>query len=109
MNDEMVDNPDRSYAEVPTAHASRYLQQLCKHFSHKLTVSFDDTVGRIDFTRGECWLTARQEALVLSLAAPDAQQLERLQDVVARHLVRFAFREELGIEWKAADEARNDG
>ena len=28
-----------SNASVPTAHASRYLQQLCKHWSHNLAVS----------------------------------------------------------------------
>ena len=27
---------------MPTAHASRYLQQLCKHWAHNLTVTFDD-------------------------------------------------------------------
>ena len=36
---------------VPTAHASRYLQQLCKHWSHNLTVDFDETHGTVTFPR----------------------------------------------------------
>ena len=38
-----------SHAEIPTASASRYLQQLCKHFAHKLPVTFDPAEGRIGF------------------------------------------------------------
>lgn len=38
----------RSRADVPTAHASRYLQQLCKHWAHRFEVTFDPHQGRID-------------------------------------------------------------
>ena len=34
-------------ANVPTASASRYLQQLCKHWAHNLAVTFDAREGRI--------------------------------------------------------------
>jgi uncharacterized protein len=37
--------------------------------------------------------------LTISLDSPSAEDLERLKDVVARHLLRFAFREELSIAW----------
>jgi hypothetical protein len=40
--------------------------------------------------------------LTLSLETPDATQMAQLQDVVARHLVRFAFREELQVDWRPA-------
>ena len=30
----------KSKTMVTTKHASRYLQQLCKHWSHKFTVEF---------------------------------------------------------------------
>ncbi len=36
------------------------------------------------------------------ITAPDAAHLAQLQDVVARHLLRFAFREEMKIDWHAA-------
>ena len=36
-------------ATIPTASASRYLQQLCKHWSHKYAVSFTPEHGTIPF------------------------------------------------------------
>lgn len=90
-----------SRAEVPTEHASRYLQQLCKHWAHKLTVTFDETSGHITFSIGSCTLAAEPGRLVLALEAPDEERLLQLQDVVERHLVRFAFRETLAIDWAA--------
>lgn len=90
----------RHAADIPTAQASRYLQQLCKHFAHKRPVRFDPQAGSIAFTVGECRLEAPDGVLRLRLEAPDAVQMAQLQDVVVRHLVRFAFREELHIEWR---------
>lgn len=92
----------RSVATIPTEHASRYLQQLCKHFAHKLPVRFDPHAGQIEFSIGICRLVATNAALTLDLEAPESEQMPQLQDVVVRHLVRFAFREELAIEWKDA-------
>ena len=40
-----------SQVHVPTAHASRYLQQLCKHWSHNLVVDFDQAHGTVTFPR----------------------------------------------------------
>jgi hypothetical protein len=94
----------QSVAEVATPDASRYLQQLCKHFGHKLPVTFDEQSGRIEFSIGECRLDADEDegVLTLSLSTPSVHQLEELQDVVARHLLRFAFRDPPQIEWRDA-------
>ena len=84
---------------VPTAHASRYLQQLCKHWSHKYPVEFTPQNGRIEMSAGVLILDADAEGLGLRLtAAPE--DLERMQGVVAAHLQRFAFKEELAFDWK---------
>lgn len=98
----------RAEARVVTAHASRYLQQLCKHFAHKLPeTTFDPTKGRLPFPFGVCDLdtvaTPDALALVLRLTADTAEDLERLQSVVASHLERFAFREELAVAWAPAN------
>jgi hypothetical protein len=90
----------RSNALIATASASRYLQQICKHFAHKIPVRFDPQSGQIDFSSGICVLEADSFALRLSLVASDAEQLPQLEDVVARHLIRFAFREEMTIDWQ---------
>ena len=89
-----------SQTAIATEHASRYLQQLCKHFAHKLTVRFDEHAGEITFSIGDCRLTADDAALHIALAAPSVDDMEQLKDVVIRHLVRFAFREELAVEWQ---------
>jgi hypothetical protein len=94
--------PARSTAEVATPQASRYLQQLCKHFEHKLPVTHDAVSGRISFSTGMCELAAADGVLRLACTAPEAEKLPQLQDVVARHLVRFAFREEMQVEWSPA-------
>ena len=90
----------QSWAEIPTSRASRYLQQLCKHFAHKLPVSFDPNAGKISFAIGDCALTADAERLRLDLTAFEGSLMVQLKDVVVRHLVRFAFREELAIAWQ---------
>lgn len=89
-----------SKAAIPTAQASRYLQQLCKHFAHKRPVSFDPHQGQIGFDIGDCHLKADAAALSIEVISPDAAQREQLKDVVVRHLVRFAFREELAVTWQ---------
>jgi hypothetical protein len=37
------------HANVPTGNGSRYLQQLCKHWSHKLQVEFSEEEGTVRF------------------------------------------------------------
>jgi uncharacterized protein len=99
-----------SLAIVPTASASRYLQQLCKHWAHNLQVEFDPQKGCVTFpknARGADWpgegiftMSAGDMALTCKLDASSAGQLEGLKDAVERHLNRFAFRErELAFSW----------
>ena len=99
-----------STVRVPTAHASRYLQQLCKHWSHKFAVNFTPQHGTIPFDETRvCKLDASPERLALRIEAADDATLERTQGVVIEHLKRFAFREELGeVRWeRAAERAAN--
>ena len=96
----MSANSAHAIAEVATPKASRYLQQLCKHFGHKIPATFDEQAGRVEFSIGECRLEAGTEVLILKLAAPDAERLAQLQEVVASHLLRFAFRDGLQIGWR---------
>jgi hypothetical protein len=45
-------------ARVPTVNGSRYLQQLCKHWSHNLSVEFTPDAGTVIFAknaRGADW------------------------------------------------------
>ena len=98
----MTETHVRAEARVATANASKYMQQLCKHFQHKLPAEFDAAVGSISFQAGEVRLAANAETLAITLEAKSDQELDRLEDVVARHLARFAFREELDVQWQGA-------
>jgi len=88
---------------IPTQSASRYLQQLCKHWSHKFEVSFTPETGIVPFGEGRaCTLIADAEGLTLRVEAQDANSAARLGGVVFEHLQRFAHREELTApEWRA--------
>lgn len=99
-----------STALVPTDKASRYLQQLCKHWSHNMAVEFDAEHGKVTFpkdARGAEWLgdglftmAAGSDTLTCRIEATSAGQLEGLKGAVERHLNRFAFREgELSYPW----------
>ncbi len=87
-------------AIVPTANGSRYLQQLCKHWAHKLPVEFDAAKGVVTFSDAVATMTAGPDALTVTIEARDTETQERMKDVVARHLDRFAFREApLAFDW----------
>ena len=90
-----------STATASTASASRYLQQLCKHWGHKFPVECTPNHGLIQLPLGACALDADEETLRIRLdPADEATDLTRFEQVVAEHLQRFAFREELAIEWR---------
>jgi hypothetical protein len=93
----------KSSSSVRTGHASRYLQQLCKHFGHKIPVEFTPEKGECRFPFGIARLRADGERLTVEIEAADADQRARVQEVIEVHLVRFAFRETLGpMDWSEA-------
>lgn len=90
----------RSSALVPTEHASKYLQQLCKHWSHRLEVRFDPTQGTVKFPEAVATMSARDNGLEVTVESAAAETVERLKGVVSSHLDRFAFREApLTFDW----------
>ncbi len=89
-----------SIARVQTSSPARYMGQLCKHFVHKIPASHDEETGRIEFPFGLCELAIGNDLLAMTVSAPDAESLARMEEVVASHLLRFAFREPPEITWK---------
>jgi hypothetical protein len=92
--------PQTLSGSARTASASRYLQQLCKHWSHKADCTFDAESGQIHFDNGNSVsMTAADQSLeIIASVSPDGD-LEHWADVIEKHLVRFAFREELVVTW----------
>ena len=91
-----------SHAAVTTDSAKKYMIQLCKHWSHKLDVSWDETQGRIAFDQSRsCSLRAEDGLLHMQVETASDEELERTQKTVINHLNRFAFREEFGaVDWR---------
>ncbi len=93
-----------STAIVRTDRAARYGKQLVAHLSRRSAGEWDEQAGTgwIDFGETRAELSAGTEALDIRLsAAPDA--VDRMEDVVGRHLVRFGSRDELTVQWVRAD------
>jgi hypothetical protein len=87
-------------ASVPTANGSKYVQQLCKHWSHRLEVDLSDGKGVIKFPAAVVTLDAGPDVFEVTIEGGESQEVERLRGVVASHLDRFAFREApLKFDW----------
>ncbi|GAA1980212.1 DUF2218 domain-containing protein [Kitasatospora viridis] len=91
-----------SIAHVATTRPERYLKQLVSHLGHKATTSLTpDGRGTVTVASGSCTLRPTPDELVLTATAVDAESLARVEDVIARHLVRFGTQDELVVEWTA--------
>ena len=101
---------------VQTERPSRYLVQLCQHFSHKggflghrrpafltpehMNVEWTENHGMVSFGWGRCTMQADPDTLMLRAEADNEEDLRRVQDVVARHLGRFGRRDHLTVNWQ---------
>ena len=99
-----------STARVATDRPARYGKQLAGHMGRKITTTWDDASGsgsltfnRDGQTTGAAELTSEPGLLILTLHSND-DHLERLEDVIGRHLVRFGSKDELVVSW-----VRDDG
>ncbi|MBY6003102.1 DUF2218 domain-containing protein [Salipiger bermudensis] len=83
-----------------TPNASKYLQQLCKHFAHKVAVIFDESEGRAALPPGPALLSASAEALLVEISAQSEADLAEARFIIDDHLKRFAHREDFaGMSW----------
>ncbi len=93
----------RSVASIATERPQRYVKQLVSHLGHKLTTTLgDDGVGTITFPQGRCVLAPGSGVIDAEAQATDESALAVVEDVVARHLVRFGSGEELTVTWTRA-------
>lgn len=93
-----------SHARVSTDRPARYGKQLASHLGRRIRTEWseEDGAGRLWFDGGHGTMTAADGALLLDVEG-EPDQLERLEDVVGRHLVRFGSKDELVAEWTRGD------
>lgn len=91
-------------AHVATANGVKYVQQLCKHFGHKIPTTFADGRGECKFDVGSALMDADQNGMNIKVSAADDVGSQRIQHVIESHLERFAFRESLlPLTWGRVD------
>jgi caffeoyl-CoA O-methyltransferase len=89
-----------STARVTTDRPERYIKQLVSHLGNRVPTELaEDGRGTITLRSGQCVLTADPSHLDMVATAQDAEALAEVQDVITRHLLRFAARDELVVDW----------
>lgn len=87
-----------------TSHASKYLQQLCKHFAHKIEVEYSAESGRAELPVGIAQMFANSNNLEIRISVQGQDQIEQAQAIIDSHLERFAFRENFkNMVWTSPD------
>lgn len=89
------------HALFMTPEASRQLNRLCRHFSHKSQVWWTELEGEVRFAVGVCRMQASPKGLTLHCEAETAADLAQLQEILRIHLQRFAELEQLELNWTA--------
>ena len=103
----MTDRTTTTCADVTTERPGRYGKQLVSHLSRRSVGSWDDdsALGTIEFSKAHAALSCFDDHLHIELtAAPE--DLDQMEDVVGRHLVRFGTRDELTVAWVRDDGTR---
>lgn len=96
----MSPTPFTATGRFDTPNGSKYLQQLCKHFAHKVPASHTDTEGRVEFSIGLAEMRADETGLTVTVTGDSDENLGHLKEVIDSHLKRFAFREEFStMDW----------
>ena len=89
-------------ATVPIDRPERWAKQLVSHFSHKCETEPRPDGTLIHFGAGDGLVAATAESVRLTALADTPQQLAEVQDVLERHFVRFAQRENPAVRWGEA-------
>ncbi|MGR3634734.1 MAG: DUF2218 domain-containing protein [Shimia sp.] len=88
-----------STTRISTTKASGYLQQLCKHFVHETEIEFTPFDEKISFGFGTGVLQAPGNTLTITPEAHSNKGCDKPKHVLASHLERVSFREDLTINW----------
>ncbi|MDE1515669.1 MAG: DUF2218 domain-containing protein [Vibrio sp.] len=99
----------QSQACLHSEHVAKYLVTLCRHFARKTTATWDEVEGegRIEFSAGIATLTVNEAEQLLTFVcrAETEQQVTTLQAVISKHMVMFARRETVELNWQPIEQA----
>ncbi|SNZ20613.1 DUF2218 domain-containing protein [Cohaesibacter gelatinilyticus] len=92
-------------ARAETEFASKYLQQLCKHFAHKVPSTYDETSGKVEFPMGDCTMQATSGVLTVTCHSEERDGVTQMGQIIDKHLERFAWKEKLELTWENTESA----
>jgi hypothetical protein len=88
-------------ADVPTESPQRYAKQLVSHLGRKVEFTIDGATSTATIGGGTGVIVVGDGVITLLAEAADGETLDRVQDVLGRHLERFGQRNELTVVWTA--------
>lgn len=86
--------------KVETSDGSRYINKLCKHFTHRVPATWNDYEGHVQFDMGTCEMKAESNSLRFVCIAENERDLNDILETVKSHFDRFAVKDQLVVEWQ---------
>jgi hypothetical protein len=89
-----------SRATITIARPARYAKQLANHLSHKIQSTPTDNGWDLVFSQGSASIVVTESTIEFSTTAATEEDTAFIQDVLVRHLKKFADKEgDLSIQW----------
>ena len=96
-----MSEPITTRADVRTDMPERYAKQLVSHLGRRTEWTTDGPTSTAEIAGGTGVVEVGDGVLTLRATAADAETVDRVQDVLGRHLERFGQRNELVVVWTA--------
>ncbi len=90
----------KTQTTIATKAGASYIGKLCRHFVHKIDASYEGNTGKAIFPFGVCLMRADDESLTFEVDAHDAEGAAKIKGALDRHLIKFAYKEQLEINWE---------
>ncbi len=90
-----------SSAKLIIDRPARYAKQLASHIGHKAQ-AIEEIDGKVHITFGfgaTGTIAVTSDAVLLEASADNNEALEKAQDVLGRHLLKFAKLEDQTLDW----------
>ena len=91
--------PLTARADVRTETPERYAKQLVAHLGHRVEFTTVGNLSTATIGAGVGAVEVGEGVLTLHASGADAEALDRVKDVLGRHLERFGTRQELAVVW----------
>ncbi len=90
----------KSAAFINTREGTAYIRKLCRHFAVKVKATYTETSGEVWFPYSYCTMRTTPEQFIVTVAPENADDIDKAESVIVRHLEKFAWREKLEINWQ---------